>query len=181
MFGGLISEMAHKMPVYEAWSSYFPIWPEIAVFTLFFACVVALADLLVVGASALSRVASGETFKENFARYGLALLPLVLTAFMAYHLYYLIHVGVYFPIVMWQNFHFEIFREMVINVRPSWTHAIQHVLVGMGLVGSLVITFKLARARNNQWLEIAGEFLPHGVVTVFFFFILLKSIDSFFY
>lgn len=181
MLGGLISDLSHKMPVYQWFGSHLQGWPDIVVFSAFFLVVVSITDLLVAGASRISSIVSGETFRENFARYGLALLPLVLTSFMAYHLYYLIHVGIYFPIVMWENFHFEIFREMAITVSPSTTHLLQKILLTLGMVGSLTIAFQLARGKSKSLIRSIEEFLPHCVVVIVFFFVLLKCFDGFFY
>ncbi len=181
MFGGLLSEMMHKMPIYGWWSSHFLNRPTLLVFTVFFVAVVFTANLLVHLAAAISRTQSGETLKENFARYGLALLPLVLTSFMAFHLYFLIHVGVYFPIILWQTFSFEIFHQMVITVPPSVTHTLQNILIWLGLAGSLVIGYRLSRGKHDRFLPALGEFLPHGVVTICFGVVVLRAISAFFY
>jgi DNA-binding NtrC family response regulator/polyferredoxin len=181
MFGGLLSEMLHKMPMYTQWTSFFDGFPDIVVFTLFFLAVVISANLLVCTASEISRRVSGETLKENFARHGLALLPLVLTAYMAFHVYFLIHVGVYFPIVLWQTFKFEVFRQMVITVPPAWTHLFQHALIWIGLAGSLVIAYRLSRGKYDSLVSATREFLPHWIVAICFAIVLLRSVDAFFY
>lgn len=181
MFGGLLSEMLHKTWIYDQWSRFFDGWPDMAVFTLFFLAVVGSVNLLVCAASAISRRVSRETLKENFARHGLALLPLVLTAYMAFHVYYLIHVGVYFPIVLWQTFKFEIFRQMVITVSPSWTHFFQQLFIWIGLAGSLIIAYRLSRGKYDRLVNAAREFLPHWIVAICFTIILLRSVDAFFY
>ncbi|MFH1112886.1 MAG: sigma 54-interacting transcriptional regulator [Pseudomonadota bacterium] len=181
MFGGLLSEMMHKTRVYESWSYHLPDWPRLVVFTLFFLTVVFAVNLVVHLASAVSRSQSGETLKENFSRYGLALLPLVLTSFMAFHLYYLIHVGVYLPIILWQTFKFEIFHQMVITVPPSLTHTLQNILIWLGIAGSLVIGYRLSRGKHDRLLPALGEFLPHGVTTICFGIAILRSVSAFFY
>jgi hypothetical protein len=143
--------------------------------------VILAANLMVYLAAAISHRESGETLNENFARYGLALLPLVLTSYMAFHLYYLIHVGVNFPIILWQTFKFEIFHQMVITVPPSLTHTLQEFLIWLGIAGSLVIGYRLSRGKHNRFLTACGEFLPHGVVVVCFGSVMLHAIRVFFY
>lgn len=181
MFGGLLSEMLHKMPIYDLWSGYLHSVPHIALFSLFFVAVVVVVNLIVYTASIISRTVSGETVQENFARYGLALLPLVLTAFMAFHLYYLIYVGVQFPIILWETFKFEIFHQLVITVPLSWTHLCQKILIWLGLAGSLIIGLRLSRGKHEKLFDVWLEFLPHGAVAVGFAFVLLNAIQAFFY
>lgn len=181
MLGGLLSEMFHKMSIYDAWAGWFLGLPQIVIFTIFFTVVVVASNALVAVASLISSGPSGETVSENLARYGLALLPLVLSAYMAYHLYYLINLGVYFPIVMWETFHFEIFRQLVITVPPEWTYFFQRLLVWAGLLGSLALSYRLSRAKNSDVFETLVEFLPHAVVIVFFGLAFLKTLGEFFY
>ena len=181
MFGGLLSEMLHKMPIFDLWSAALHGVPPLLMFTFFFVAIVTTVNLLVYVASAISCKVSDETVQENFARYGLALLPLVLTAYMAFHVYYLIHVGVHFPIILWQTFRFEIFRQLVVTVSPSWTHICQHILIWLGLAGSLVIELRLSRGKHENLIDVLGEFLPHGVVTILFSLVLVYVVDVFFY
>jgi len=180
MYGGLLSDMAHKMTLYRNWVAHVPPMPEILQFTLFFLLVLVTCNVLVVGASAVSRITSGETVKENFARYGLALLPLVFTGYMAFHLYYLINLGVYFPIVLWQTFHFEIFRQLIITVPPAWTLFLQKTLVWVGLTGTVVIGYRLSRGKHDAAVKSLAESLPHAVVAIGFALLLIKTIGDFF-
>jgi len=148
---------------------------------MFFTLVVVAANVLVAAASAISSAKTGETTKENFARYGLALLPLALTGFMAFHLYYLINVGVYFPILLWQTFQFEIFHQLVVTVPPAWTQFFQRTLIWAGLAGSLVLAYRLSRGGKKPLLKAGAQFLPHAFVTLCFALILQTAIRNFFY
>ena len=89
--------------------------------------------------------------------------------------------SVYFPIVLWQTFKFEIFHQMVITVPPSLTHTLQNILIWFGLAGSLVIAYRLSRGKHDHVLPALGEFLPHGVVTICFGVAVLRAISAFFY
>ncbi len=181
MFGGLISEMLHKLPVYTLWAALTPSVPEIVKFTVFFTLIVVLCNLVVFLAACFSTVSSGETPKENFAKYGLALLPVTLTSYMAFHLYYLINLGVYFPKVLWEMFRFDIFKALVINVPPYVTGIAQQMLLILGLIGSLVLTFRLSKGGFSTYRDSLFEFIPHGVVACLFFSVAAFSIHSFFY
>lgn len=178
MFAGLLSELLHKMPVYTRWLSLTGTLPEIVEFTLFFLLVVASANGLVTLASLLSAQVSHETRRENFARYGLALLPLVLTAYMAVHLFYLINLGVYFPIILWQTFQFEIFRQLVITVPLDWTFFLQRILVVLGIVGSVVVSFQLSRGKHRQFRTSLAEFLPHALVATIFGVLFMEALQG---
>ena len=182
MYGGLMSELLETGTIYDHFYHLFFDWPDIVVFTFFFTLAILCANALTLVAATVSSQISGETTKENFARYGLALLPLVMTGFMAYHLYYLINMGVYFPIVLWQTFHFSIFERLVITVPPSWTLFAQQVLVFIGALGAIVISYRLSRGKTPKLtIRRLMEVLPHLVVALILTAFLLHGIQSFFY
>ncbi len=182
MYGGLLSDMLHTGVAYYAWSAHVPDMPELLRFTLFFVAVVAAANLLVLMASAVSSLSSDDdTIKENFARYGLALLPLVFSGYLAFHLYYLINLGVHFPILLWQTFQFEIFHQLIVTVPPGWTLFMQRSFVWIGLVGSIVMAYRLSRGRQNTFSKMVSEFLPHAAVAVCLALLLLRAIRLYFY
>lgn len=182
MYGGLLSELLETGFLYDRFYHLFFDLPEIVVFTLFFTVAILSANALTLVAAMISSQISGETTKENFARYGLALLPLVMTGFMAYHLYYLINMGVYFPIVLWQTFHFSIFERLVITVPPSWTLFAQQTLVLIGSLGTIVISYRLSKGKHpvrisRRLIEVMPHILVALVLTGFLFY----GIQSFFY
>jgi transcriptional regulator with AAA-type ATPase domain/polyferredoxin len=181
MFGGLLSDLLHKTFVYEQWSRYAEFLSPLLQFTVFFLLVITSTNLLVLAASVVSAQPSKETIGENFAKYGLAFLPLVLTAYMAFHLYYLINLGVYFPIMLWETFRFEIFRQLVITVQPSSTFLLQKVLVGLGLVGTLVLAYRLSTGKSRRVPRSLVEFLPHAVAACAFALVLVQAMQRFFY
>jgi len=181
LFAGLLSELSQRGPLYDQWIQLLPGYSHLTVFTGFFLLSIGVANLLVWVAAQLSRQASAETTQENFARYGLALLPLVLTGYMAFHLYYLINLGVYFPAILWQAFEFEIFRQLVITVPPSWVLLIQQLFIIAGLTGTLVIMYRLGRARQSTTIRALQEAVPHGLVAVFFAFLSMKVMRDFFF
>jgi transcriptional regulator with AAA-type ATPase domain len=181
MLGGLLSDLLHKSTVYSLLTSVMPGMPEIVTFTIFFLGMLACTNLFVLSAAAVSSRASGDDLKENFARYGLSLLPLVLTSYMAFHLYYLINLGVHFPLVLWQMFQFEVFHQLVINVPPAWTHFFQQLLIWIGTIGSLAVAYRVSRGREGTFKGSLKEFLPHGIVTLGLALLLLRAIKIFFY
>ena len=181
MFGGLMSDLLKNSAIYDHATSFFVNFPDIVVFTIFFTLVIILANSLLGVSAYISSWTSGETFKDNFAKYGLAMLPLVMTGFMAFHLYYLINLGVYFPIVLWQTFHFEIFHKMVVTVPPDWTLFFQRLLIVFGLAGSGVMIYRLSLAGGSSPSKSFLEFAPHFIVAMLFAFTMAESIHSYFY
>lgn len=180
MIGGLLTEMVSKMPVYKEMTAGMPL-PEIVRFTIVFLLVLVGVNLMLALAAAFSRRAYGDTFNENYSRYGLALLPLALTGFMAFHLYYLINLGVQLPILISENFHFEIFRQLIITVPPGVTHVLQQLLIWIGLLWSLSIMYKLGRASHDRFLPGLLGLLPHAALASILALCLLRAIGDFFY
>jgi CRP-like cAMP-binding protein/polyferredoxin len=181
MLGGLLSDLLHKSAVYDAVLTSLPNVPELLRFTIFFVATLGFANLLVLVSAGISSQVSGDDTRENFARYGLALLPLVLAGYMAFHLYYLINLGVHFPLVLWQMFQFEIFHQLVITVPPAWTLFFQETIIWVGIVGTLAVGYRLSRGRQANLADSLREFLPHGVVALGFGILLLRAIKDFFY
>ncbi len=181
MLAGLLNDLFQNSSLYHSWLDGLANLPHLAVFTIVFTGAVTAANFLVLVAALVSSRPSGETLKENFSRYGLALLPLTLTGFMAFHLYYFINLGVYFPILLWQTFHLEIFHQLVITIPPAWTHFFQETLVIFGLVGSLAIAFRLSRGKHSSFVLSLEEFAPHGAVTILFAATLLRAITDYFH
>ncbi len=180
LFAGLMSELARPTVAFERWSELFSGSPRIVVFTLFFLLSIASANTLVVMAAQISRRAAHETTGENFARYGLALLPLVLTSYMAFHLYYLVNLGVYLPILLWQTFQFDVLRQLVITIPPMWILAAQRSLILAGMIGSIVIMYRFGRARHATAINSLQEFFPHCLITALFSFLVLRTTYEFF-
>ncbi len=181
MFGGLMSDLLKNSSLYDMFSQNLINTPELVVFTIFFTLVIVSANSLLGVSAYISSRISGETMTDNFAKYGLAMLPLVMTGFMAFHLYYLINLGVYFPIVLWQTFHFEIFQKMVITVPLDWTLFLQRLLIGLGLAGTGVMIYRLGHGRGITFSQNLFEFLPHFTVAILFAIGLAKAIHLFFY
>jgi len=180
MLGGLISELVRKMPVYELLTAGVPL-PEWSRFSGEFLVVVAGVNIVFAIAAAASHRLSGDAFQENYARFGMALLPLTLTSFLAYHVYYLINLGVQLPILVSQNFDLALFKQLIITVRPEITHLCQQILVGLGLVWSLFIMFRLGRAGHESPLSGAIRVTPHAALAIGLAVVVLYALKESFY
>jgi DNA-binding NtrC family response regulator/polyferredoxin len=180
MISGLLSEMLGKMPDYTEALGFLHL-PEMAQFSVFFLSLLLGFNLMLLLAAALSHNVFAEPLIENYSRYGLALLPLVLTGFSAFHLYYLINLGVQLPILVSQTFQFEIFRQLIITVPPWLTHFFQEVLVWIGLGWSVLIMYRLGSTYQEGFWRSIFAMLPHGLLAVIIAECLLGAIKVFFY
>jgi len=180
MIGGLFSEMVSKMPFYGSISMVLPLSPIPRFTVVFIAVLVAMNVMLVLAAQVSSRI-YGERFRENYSRHGLALLPLALTAFMAFHIYYLVNLGVQLPTLLSHNFDFAVFRGLIVTVPPEVTRFIQLTLIYVGLAWSLIIMYRLGRASREKNLKIVAGLLPHAALALFLALLLLEATRSFFY
>jgi DNA-binding NtrC family response regulator/ferredoxin len=180
MLGGLLNELIHGTSIYKWLTAPWDL-PEIVKFTIVFAGVLLVVNVLLALATALSRKIYDDTFEENYARYGLAFLPLTLCAFIAFHIYYLINLGVQLPILVSETFQFEIFRQLIITVPPAVTLFIQQVLIWIGLLWSLMIMYRLGRSSHEKLFSALRGVLPHAALAIALAMILLDAFKAFFY
>ncbi len=180
MIGGLLTEMVSRMPVYDRITAYLP-GSEMVRFTIVFIGALLIMNVLSVLAAALSHKALGDTFRENYSRFALALLPFVLTAFIAYHVYYLIHLGVQLPILMGEYFELHIFKRLIITVPGEITHLIQKILIYTGIGWSIFAMYRLSGAedRRRSAMTYLG-ILPHAALVLIFGTLVLRAIEAFF-
>jgi polyferredoxin len=92
LLGGLLSDMAVKTQYYAVMRQHLDT-PHIVLFSGVFFTAIAAVHLPVIAASALSQRSLQDTFAGAYARFSLGLLPLVCCGFLAFHLYYLVHLG----------------------------------------------------------------------------------------
>jgi len=180
MLGGLLAELVHGTPIYRWLTAPWPL-PEVIKFTIVFSAVLLVVNVLLALATGFSRRIYDDTFGENYARYGLALLPLTLAAFIAFHIYYLINLGVQLPILISETFQFEIFRQLIITVPPAVTMFIQQLLIWTGLLWTLLIMYRLGRPSHGRLLPALEGMLPHAVFAVAIAMFLLGTFKAFFY
>jgi hypothetical protein len=168
------------LPLCKELTSAMPL-PDMAKFTIVYLLVLMGVNIMLAVAAFFSCRIYGDSFKENYSRYGLALLPLTLTGFMAYHVYYLINLGVQLPILISENFHFEIFRQLIITVPPRVTHFVQQALLWIGLFWSLTIMYRLGRSSCDRLFTGLLGLLPHAVLASTLAFCLSSVMGRFFY
>lgn len=180
LLAGLLSELASGTDAYQVWAQQFPL-PEIVVFTGVFTAIVVAVNLLTALAAGMSSLVYHQTVQENYARFGMALLPLVLCAFLAFHAYYLINLGVRIPMLVGQNFDLAVFRQLAITVPPEVTHSVQNVLLYVGLFWTLLIIRRLGKAMSGTQTRWWTGVIPHAAVAVVFMIAANRAIGAAFY
>lgn len=180
LVGGLCAEMLTRFPVYEEVGALWPSLPVIGL-TAVFVAVIAAVNLLLVCASFLSHPFLGQSFTENYAGYGVALLPLALMSFMAFHIYYFINVGVQLPMLVSESFNFTIFRHLVIHVPAQITQGVQQTLIWIGAIWSILIISALARHDEKKLWESVGGMVPHAILAAILAVITQYAMSVYFY
>ncbi len=180
LIGGLCAEMITRFPIYEQVGVMLPAAPVMGL-TAVFVTVIAAVNLLLVCASFLSHPFLGQSFTENYAGYGVALLPLALMSFMAFHIYYFINVGVQLPMLVSESFNFSIFRQLVIHVPAQVTQGVQQALIWIGTLWSVLIISGLARQDEKNLRQSVGGMLPHAVLSVILAVIIQHAMSVYFF
>lgn len=180
MIGGLLSEMVSRMPVYQTVTSFLPFPPTFRFTVVFIALIMGL-NLMLMSASLLSSRIFRNTFVENYARYGEALLPLTLCSYMAFHCYYFFTLGVQLPILAANNFDPAIFQKLVVEIPANVVHLAQSFLIWVGLAWSLVVIYRVGRANRDDPAMAAVGLAIHGAVPIAVALFLQEAMSSFFF
>lgn len=180
LIGGLLSEMVVKIPWLGSLIEQMPVG-KTAFFTLVFALISAGLNAGLACAVSISRSIFDDTFKDNYARFGLALLPLTLSAYLAFHTYYLLHLGAYLPRLTGQALGLDVLSSAAIEVSPVVIHAVQVVALLSGLILSLMVMYRLSRGSSDSPREILAGTAPHAAVAVALALVIIKVMGLYFY
>jgi len=180
MIGGLMSEMSTKTPWYESLEGLLPL-PPIALFTLVYVGIILAVNLLMILTSWLSCKALGDRLSENYARYSLALLPVALCAFAAFHLYYLFHLGVQVPHLLGQNFDIEALRGISFAVSARWAGLAQQALMWLGLGWTYIVLYRIGLQNYEFRGRTIAGLAPHGILALALNLAAINSMMCFFY
>jgi len=180
IFGGLLCEMIAQTPIYSWFVGLLP-GPPVVSFSIVFGALVVAVNLMLVFATSFSYRVYGDSFDENYSRYGLALLPVVLGSFAAFHVYYLINLGVQLPILVSRMFDLEILKPLIITVPPDVTRAIQQTMIWLGLAWTLMVIYRLGRASAERFSTALAGLIPHAMLALVLAIVASKIMDLFFY
>jgi hypothetical protein len=137
--------------------------------------------MMLVSMSALSRLVVEEDFIRNYARFGLALLPLAVMGFMAYHMFYLLNLGGSLSTLAQHYAQAGIFVSFDIKPGESLLYGMQVGLVVAGVVWSTLLMCFVARSVSESFGRACLGALPHMVLAVLFAVALVLTIQASFY
>lgn len=180
MMGALLSEMISYGPVGAYLTAYLQVHPTVD-FTLIFVTAVLATSLLTIAAATISHRLSGRPLSESYAVFGLAQLPLVLMTFIAFHVYYLINLGVQIPILVSRNFDFELLKSLIITVPPDVTQTVQETLIVLGLIWTVYVMYRIGAAITESRKNRLGIILPHVITAAVLAYVADVIMHGFFY
>ncbi|MEW6348720.1 MAG: sigma 54-interacting transcriptional regulator [Thermodesulfobacteriota bacterium] len=161
--GGLCSDMFTRVPLYAAVTSWIP-GPEVLRFTVVYVVTVIGVNLLSLAAASLSRRVFRESLSENYSRFGLSVLPLTASGFLAFHLYYLLNLGTQMPALLGLYFNIPALVGYSVVVPAEVTLAVQMALVGAGLVWTWFTMYRLGTSTPRRRYRRRIGVVPHAVV-----------------
>lgn len=180
MIGGLFSEMVSRMPEYKILAEWMP-FPPILNFSIVFLVILASINGLMLLAALISRRSCGDTLRQNFARFGLAMLPLTLGSFTAFHIYYLINLGVQIPILVSKYFEIEALNSLIITVPDGVTFFLQQSVIWIGLAWTLITMYRLGLWTKKTAMDTVTSVGPHAAVAIFIAVLMSEAITNFFH
>jgi polyferredoxin len=180
MVGGLFCEMISHTDMFHQIVATLAM-PKIVVFTCLFLSVTLVSNIMLVSTSAFSRLVVEQDFIRNYARFGLALLPLAVMGFMAYHIYYLLNVGESISSFAQQYTQARIFMSFDIKPGESLLYGIQVGLIVAGVVWSALLMCFVARSVSESFGRACLGVLPHVILAILFAVALVFAIQASFY
>lgn len=121
------------------------------IFTVTFLIAMALPVGLLMLSGSISKIFNGESVKDNFARYGYAIIPLDMAGHIAHNLFHLLAEGksVFYTFLGLFGNHIEASTAILDN--PT-IQALQYLIIAIGAAGSIFVAYKIAKnsgAKNH--------------------------------
>lgn len=135
-------------------------------FTALFLVAMAVPFGMVAAAARISGRHTGESFIQNFARFGYAVIPLDLAGHIGHNLFHLLAEG--------KSLFYNTAKLLGIHITgpdavvgPSTLMFLQFLILALGIAGSIFTAYKIAH-RNQERESSLKAFWPHLVVIVLF-------------
>jgi DNA-binding NtrC family response regulator len=149
--------------------------------TIVFTAAVILANLALMFSAVISHFASSDSTKENYSLLGQSYLPLVLSGFISYHVYYLFTLGGKLPAAIADYFHIGLIAQFSFKIPDATIFSFQQIIILLDFVWTAFILFNLARSRTKKTKKIMGTMLSHLVLNGFLAIALVKAQEIHFY
>lgn len=180
MIGGLLSEMSTRTPWYESLTAILPLNPTV-LFSLMYVTIIIGVNVLMILASLISSRTLEESLSASYARYSLALLPVALCSFGAFHVYFLFHLGVQASDVISHNFGIEALRGLGFTSSSQWAGTIQQFVMWLGLVWTFIILYRIGSENYELSARAIAGLLPPAIVAAALNLFAIHSMMCFFY
>jgi polyferredoxin len=130
------------------------------IFTVVFAGAVAVPVGLLYAASRYAAARNAESTRENFARFGYALIPLDVAAHIAHNLFHLLAEGKSVGYTLGAMVTGKHADRSAMIVSPGTIQVLQYVLLAAGAAGSLYAARRIAAFRYGNSIRWATTFRP---------------------
>lgn len=174
MLAALLSEVLWKTPAAQNlynWSGMSEFWAITAVFIIVSFGTHILAFLT----AYISKGVFKETFNENYSRYGRALIPLTVSAFAAFHIYYSLQLGPALIDLFPGSSLSEIGRTMESIFTESVTLSVQRGILFVGLIWAFITLFLISATGHDKPGRALAGGLPYGFISIVFFFLIIDG------
>jgi len=146
------------------WLMSFVFGSKTLAFTVLFLVAMGVPFAMVAGAAKLSGKVTAESFVQNFARFGYAVIPLDLAGHIAHNMFHLLAEGKSIVYNTAALFGHQITGPAAF-LPASTIQLVQFAVLGIGLGGSVFTAYKIATREKGPGLK---AFWPHLIVLVIF-------------
>lgn len=133
-------------------------------FTITFIIAMLIPILMLSGTGLIAKKFNGDSVKQNFAKFGYAIIPLDMAAHIAHNLFHLLAEGKSIFYTFMGLFGMEMSGSTAILDTPT-IQALQYLLIALGTIGSIYTAYRLAKSNyggnNNKSL---GTSIVYGVL-----------------
>lgn len=166
LIGGLLSDTITKLPSYLKFTEWIPLSQGVK-FTFVFIGSIIMVNLIFMLAVSASHRFYKEKFSENYSRFGLAMLPLTCMIFLAFHVYYLMTLGPQLVALIGQYFGGRAGGAAnVAQVPDHWILFVQIVLVSLGLIWTLITSYRVGLSSPRRKYARRIGILPHAIFSI---------------
>ena len=117
--------------------------------TFFIAMIIPIALLIFTGA--VAKKFNGATVKENFTKFGYALIPLDMAGHIAHNLFHLLAEGKSVGYTAMELFGVHVNSASTALVDSPTIQALQYILIAIGAIGSIYTAYKIAKnSKDNK-------------------------------
>jgi ferredoxin len=142
--------------------------------TAVFLVIAALVQLMAFFAAWLTGLINGESVRENYSAYGVAIIPLAIASFAAFHLYYMLHLG---PAVMDLFPHLQGFSQwLVAALTPERIWGAQRIILAAGLIWTLLTLVLISWSGHARRFNSIVAGTPQGILSILLFSLVYSGV-----